>query len=265
MAGAAVTPDQERSVEYHRPSTTETSVGRASVIAGLALLLMTALAVFANFVVLDGLVTPGDATGTATAILGAEGTFRLGIASLFVVAVLDLTVAWALYTVFKPVNAGIALLSGWLRAVFAGIFVVAISQLTSVPQLLGATGTGFTTEQQSTQALLSIEAFYNVWDGALILVGLHLVLVGYLLYKSAAVQSYTSGYVPKVLGLLLALAGIGYVVDSFGRVLFAGYTFELAVFTFVGEVLLILWLLVYGRRIDPTEDSVDDESASVMT
>ncbi|ELZ79910.1 hypothetical protein C454_11938 [Haloferax gibbonsii ATCC 33959] len=265
MAGAAVTPDQERSVEYQRPSTTETSVGRASVIAGLALLLMTVLAVFANFVVLDGLVTRGDATGTATAILGAEGTFRLGIAALFAVAVLDLTVAWALYTVFKPVHAGVALLSGWFRAVFAGIFVVAISQLMSVPQLLGATGTGFTTEQQATQALLSIEAFYNIWDGALILVGLHLVLVGYLLYKSAAVQFYTSGYVPKVLGMLLILAGIGYVVDSFGRVLFAGYTFEVAAFTFVGEVLLILWLLIYGRRIRLDEDSVDDEPISVTT
>ena len=111
MAGAAVTPDQERSTEYHRPSTTETSVGRASVIAGLVLLVMTGLAVFANFVVLDGLITPGDATTTATAVLGAETTFRLGIASLFAVAVLDLIVAWALYTVFKPVHVGIALLS----------------------------------------------------------------------------------------------------------------------------------------------------------
>jgi hypothetical protein len=192
MAGAAVTPDQERSVEYRRPSTTETSVGRASVIAGLALLLMTPIAVFANLFVLDGLVTPGDATGTATAILSAEGTFRLGIASLFAVAILDRTVAWALYTVFKPVDADIALLSGWLRAVFAGIFVLAISQLMSVPQILGATGTGFTTEQQSTQALLSIEAFYNIRGGALILVGLHLMMVGYLLYKSAAVRSQST-------------------------------------------------------------------------
>ena len=262
MAGAAVTPDQERSTEYHRSSTTETSVGRASVIA---LLLMTVLAVFANFVVLDGLITPGDATTTATAVLGAETTFRLGTASLFAVAVLDLIVAWALYTVFKPVHVGIALLSAWFRAVFAGIFIVAISQLMSVPQLLGATGVGFTTEQQYTLALLSIEAFYNIWDGALILVGLHLVLVGYLLYKSEAVRSYPSGYVPKVLGLLLVLAGFGYVVDSFGRVLFAGYSFEVAVFTFVGEVLLILWLLVYGRRISPAEDGVDEESASVMS
>ncbi|WP_254544800.1 hypothetical protein [Halomarina pelagica] len=43
--------------------------------------------------------------------------------------------------------------------------------------------------------------------------------------------------------------------DSFGRVLFAGYTFEVAAFTFVGEVLLIIWLLVYGRRIRGDEES----------
>ena len=260
MVGAAVTPSPERSIDRHQSIIPDTSVGRASVIAGLALLMMTALAVFANFVVLDALVTPGDAAGTATAILNAENTFRLGVASLFAVAVLDLIVAWALYTVFKPVHAGIALLSGWFRAVFAGIFIVAISQLTSVPQLLRAPSTsGFTIEQQQAQALLSIESFYNVWDGALILVGLHLVLVGYLLYKSDAVQSYTSGYVPKVLGILLVVAGGGYVADSFGRVLFAGYTLEVALFTFVGEVLLILWLFAYGRRI-----RVDEESASVV-
>lgn len=234
-------------------------MGRASVIAGLAIVLMTGLAAFANFVVLDGLVTPGDAAQTATAILGAEGTFRLGVASLLVVAVLDLTVAWALYAVFRPVHGDVALLAGWFRAVFAGVFVVAISQLAGVLPLLhaGDSATAFTTEQYSAQALLGVEAFYDIWDGALILVGLHLVLLGYLVYRSSAVPSYRSGYVPKGLGVLLAVAGVGYVVDSFGRVLFAGYALDVAAFTFVGEVLPILWLFAYGRRV-----SVDGEPAS---
>ena len=65
-------------------------------------------------------------------------------------------------------------------------------------------------------------------------------------------------YLQGSLGVLLASAGSGYVVDSFGRVLFAGYSFDVAAFTFVGEVLLIIWLLIYGRQV-----SLDDEAASV--
>lgn len=227
------------------------SVRRGSVIAGLALLVMTPVAAFANFGVLEALVTPGDAARTASAILNAEGTFRFAIASLFVVAVLDLTVAWALFAVFEPVSRGIALLMAWFRVVFAGIFVVAISQLTGVLSILNTAGSGsaFSTEQHYGQALLGINAFYDIWDAALILVGLHLVLLGYLVYRSGTVPSYKSGYVPKVLGVLLAIAGVGYVVDSFGRVLVSGYSLEVAAFTFVGEVLLIFWLFIYGRRI----------------
>ncbi|MFC6993252.1 DUF4386 domain-containing protein [Haladaptatus sp. GCM10025707] len=209
-----------------------------------------------------GLITPGDATATATAILNAEGAFRLGIASLLTVAVLDLIVAWALYAVFRPVNRGVALLTAWFRMVFAGIFMVAIAQLTGVLSILNAGDVGavFTTEQQYAQALLGVNAFYEIWDAALILVGLHLVLLGYLMYQSSAVPSYKSGYIPKVLGVLLVIAGAGYVIDSFGRVLLANYSFEVAAFTFVGEVLLILWLLIYGRRIN-----LDEEPATIAT
>ena len=145
--------------------------------------------------------------------------------------------------------------------VFAGIFGVAVSQLTGVLSILNTAGSGsvFSTEQHYAQALLGIDAFYDIWDAALILVGLHLVLLGYLVYRSGTVPSYTSGYVPKVLGVLLAIAGVGYVIDSFGRVLVSGYSFEVAAFTFVGEVLLIFWLFIFGRRV-----SLDEESASVM-
>ena len=246
--------------EAYRPDTDEVPlanrpVRRGSVIAGVALLVMTPLAAFANFGVLAALVTPGDAAQTANAILNAEGTFRFAIASLFVVAVLDLTVAWALYAVFKPVNQGVALFMAWFRVVFAGIFMVAISQLTGVLSILttASSVSAFSTEQHYAQALLGITAFYDIWDAALILVGLHLVLLGYLVYRSGAVPSYKSGYVPKTLGVLLAIAGVGYVVDSFGRVLVSGYAFEVAAFTFVGEVLLIFWLLIYGRRIGLAE------------
>jgi len=58
-----------------------------------------------------------------------------------------------------------------------------------------------------------------------------------------------SSYVPTWLGILLVPAGLGYIIDSFGLILVRDYSFGVAAFTFVGEALLMLWLLVRGRRI----------------
>jgi hypothetical protein len=257
MAIEAIRAFEGHSTDREDVEITNKSVRGGSLIAGIALLVMTPLAAFANFVVLESLITPGNAAQTATDVLEAEGTFRLAIASLFVVAVLDLIVAWALYTVFKPVSRNIALLMAWLRIVFAGVFMVAISQLVGALSILKGADGVFSTEQHSVQALYGIDAFYDIWDAALILVGLHLVVLGYLVYKSGSLPSYTSGYVPTVLGVLLVIAGAGYVIDSFGRVLVAGYSFEVAAFTFVGEILLIFWLFIYGRRV-----GLDEETAA---
>ena len=61
------------------------SIRTASIVAGIALLLLAVLAAFANFVVVEGLVTPGDAVQTARDIAASEGLFGWGVASLFVV------------------------------------------------------------------------------------------------------------------------------------------------------------------------------------
>ena len=230
--------------------TANSQVHRASVIAGLGILLLAILAGISHFVVLENLVTHGDATQTANSIVNSENMFRLGIASLLLVAVLDVVVAWALFTVFEPVSRSVSLLAAWFRALYATIFVVAISQLIGVLHLLNTAEylTVYTTEQLHTQALLGITSFTDLWSAGLILFGVHLLLLGYL--------AYVSEYVPRLLGVLLVVAGLGYVIDSFGLVLSSAYTIELAAFTFIGEVALIFWLLIKGRRIEVDRTSV---------
>lgn len=80
---------------------------------------MSALAVVANLVALEGLVDPGDAARTAAAVMESEGVFRLAIVSLFGVIALDVVVAWGLYRVLSPVDRGVSLLAAGLRLVFA--------------------------------------------------------------------------------------------------------------------------------------------------
>jgi hypothetical protein len=76
----------------------------------------------------------------------------------------------------------------------------------------------------------------------LILFGVHLLLIGHLAHRS--------GFMPKIFGVLLVIAGLGYLVDGFGAVLVQDYAISIGQFTFVGEVALIFWLLISARRND---------------
>jgi Domain of unknown function (DUF4386) len=219
------------------------SIRGASLTAGVALLLMSAVAIFGKVVVVDGLVTEGNAARTASDIIATAGLFRLGIASLIVVIALDVVVAWALYRVFSPVNASLSMLAATMRLVYSAVFMVAIGQLLSVSRLLGddANRAVLGGDQVEVQAMQGMMAFYDIWYVGQLLFGLHLLLIGYLAYRS--------GYIPRVLGALLVIAGLGYAIDSFGAVLSQDSWTDISAFTFLGEFLLALWLVVRAGRI----------------
>lgn len=98
----------------------------------------------------------------------------------------------------------------------------------------------YSANQLDAETLMRIDAFHGIWNAGLIFFGIHLLL---------GLLAFRSGYVPRVLGVLLALAGLGYLVDSLGTFLSSGYSAEVAVFTGVGELLLMIWLLAKGRNI----------------
>ncbi len=215
----------------------------ASIIAGVGLLLMSALAGFGKFFALDGLVTTGDATRTARDIVGSEGTFRLGIVSLILVIALDVVIAWALYRVFRPVSTTISVLAAVLRLVYAGVFMVAIGELLRALRLLSddAYLGVFTADQLNAQALLSINAFTDLWYVSQFLFGLHLLVLGYLAYRS--------GYVPRFIAVLLGIAGLGYATDSLGATISQTDWTAISSVTFLGEFLLAVWLVARGLHL----------------
>ena len=102
------------------------TVRRAGVVAGVALLVMVPLAAFADFVVVKGMITPGDGPATAAEIVAREGTFRLGVLAWLLVVVLDVVVAWALYRVFRPVSPAVSMLAAVFRFVYAAVLLVAV-------------------------------------------------------------------------------------------------------------------------------------------
>jgi len=215
----------------------------AALVAGAGILLLAALAAFGRLVVVEGLVTDGDAARTARDIMSSEGTFRLGIASLYATAALDVLVAWALFQVFRPVHEGLSRLAAWFRLAYSAVFIAAISQLAGIPHLLNTKGVTavFTPQQVDAMALAKAETFNDIYMAALLLFGLHLLLLGYL--------TYSSRQMPRVLGVLLAVAGLGYAFDTMAHVLTMGSPIVVSTFTFLGEFLLAVWLVVRSRRL----------------
>jgi hypothetical protein len=215
------------------------SLRTASLTAGIALALMAVLAAFGVFGAVAALITPGDAAKTAQDISESQALFRQGIASLILVAVLDIVVAAALFTLFAPVNRSVSVMAAGFRVAYAAVYLVAIIQLVVALRLLG----------DPDVAMRAIDAYDTIWHVGLILFGVHLLLIGYLAYRS--------GYMAKVFGILLVIAGLGYAADGFGAVLVPGYALDIGRFTFVGELALIFWLLIKGSRKDFSRREAD--------
>jgi hypothetical protein len=219
----------------------------AAVLAGAGLLVLAALAAFGNFMVVERLVTEGDAARTAADITASSGLFGLGVCALYAVVLLDVLVAWWLLRFFEPVDSHLARLSAYLRVAYAAVYLVAISQLAGVPEILQGQARAFSTEQVQAQALDQTESFHDIWFAGLVLFGAHLATLGILMLRSRSM--------PRLLGALLVVAGAGYVWDTFYDVLRPDTTLTVSAVTFVGEFLLAIWLVAKAGRVDTTGDA----------
>ena len=219
-------------------------------IAGFGYLIIFITGIFANFFVLENLVVPGDAAATANNIIGNDFQFRIGILCFIIMVVFDVLLAWALYVILIPVNKNLSLLSGWLRLVNSTIFAIALYNLFSVLQILSGAEylNAFADGQLQAQAMLVLNTFNVTWLIGLVFFGLHLFVLGYLIIKS--------GYIPRTIGILLLVASIGYLIDSFANFLLPDYDKYKDIFLMivvipgiVGELSLTFWLLFKGAKI----------------
>ncbi len=202
--------------------------------ARIAGLLYLAVAIFSGFAAStrSSLIVAGDASATASRILASEGLFRLNIVSDLVGQVFHIFLALALYELLKSVNKNQAVMM-----VVLALIPVPIAMLNQLNQFaaLSLLGSGDASQvlfflNLQNQGVLIAQIFWGLW----------LFPLAYLVFKS--------GMLPRVLGILLAIAGLGYVVDSFGKFLLPGYGLTLSMFTFIGEVLFLLWLLIFGAK-----------------
>lgn len=225
---------------------TARSAQGAARIAGVGYLAIFVLAILANFFVLEPIGVRGDITATAAGIAANEPTYRMAVAAFFAVLIADVIVGWALFMVLKPAEPNFSLLVLLFRLAYTfGHIGVVLGLMTA----LGLATTPALTEAMGGQAqALAYQAFMGHALGfaiTLIFFGVHLVLLGVLIIRA--------GYMPRVIAWLLMLAGVAYVADGFGRILFGSYgafadmaTMLVILPSVIGEGALMVWLLVRG-------------------
>jgi hypothetical protein len=218
---------------------------QAALVAGFAYLLNPVS--YAEFSIYPKLIITGDTEQTAHNIVAHADLFLVAILCYLLSFIGDVVIAWSLYVLLAPVNRSLSLLMAWFQLVYAAIALAGIVNLVAVYQLLTNPDylTAFGSGPLRAQVLLSLHSFRYTWQMALVLFGIHLVLLGYLIFRS--------GYIPRILGILLIINGLGWMLDSLGPYLLPNANLGFTFITFFGEIFLMLWLLIRGWRInEPT-------------
>jgi hypothetical protein len=214
---------------------------QAALIAGFAYLLSPVTT--AEFSIMPKLVIPGNIEQTVQNIVAHGGLFVAAIVCYLVTFLEDVVIAWALYVLLAPVNRSLSLLTAWFRLVFAAIALFGWLNLVTVFRLLNTPEylTSFGSVQLHAQVNLLLNSFRYDWSMSLVIFGIHLVLLGYLIYRS--------GYIPRIIGILLVIDGLGWVIDSFQPYLYPNTHVGFLFITFFGELVFMLWLLIRGWKI----------------
>jgi|SRR5208282_699213 len=221
---------------------TETSPRLKARMAGACQLLEAITATFGQVIVLGRLVVSGNAAATAANILGHERLFWLGFASSLMGVAFHIAWALLIYVLLKPVNRSLSLL-----AAFFILVACAMQALTSLfylaPLLIlqgGSSLSAFTAEQLQSLALMFLNLNAYAFKIDLVFFGFWCILIGYVIFRST--------FLPRILGVLLAISGLGWVTYLYPPLAFHLGTFRVTA-SALGEIPLELWLIVMGVNV----------------
>ena len=145
----------------------------------------------------------------------------LSISGILIIIILDIIVALALYFLLRPVNKNLSLIMSACRIIYAVIFAIALYNISD------------------------LAVFNSIWNFGLLIFGIHIFFLGFLVYNSR--------YIPKWIAILLFIGSLGYITDTI--ITWLGYTFGIGMFTFFGEPLFALWLVIKGRKISSNDNN----------
>ena len=225
------------------------STKKAARVAGLLYFFSSLPAPFSLLYIPSAFMVMGDASATANKIRKSELLFRTGIVAELISATIFIFMGLAFYHLFKGVNKKHALLM--LTLVLVSVPISFINELNRVAALMLSNGAHISGALDQRQLDALVMAFLHLHRSGLLLAqifwGLWLFPFGVLVYRS--------GFLPRILGVLLIPAGFGYVAASFTSLLFPAYghfVFNIAaVHGRRGEGSTMLWLLIKGAKDQP--------------
>ena len=223
----------------------------AAKVAGVAGLLTFAIVVFGNYVLLNPLIVPRNATDTARNILAHQTQFRVALACFIAYGIGAIFLLTALYVVLAPVNRGLALAGALFRLVFAILWLIAPLNSLAALRLLGDATYLKVFEPDRLQALARVQlagSFDDYYVG-LPFFGMAATVCAYLWLKSQ--------YIPRGLSIFGVIASAWCVVCAFIFLIFPhfnkivnDYIFDSPMALF--ELVLSFWLLFKGlKSVEP--------------
>jgi hypothetical protein len=221
------------------------SINKTARMAGFLYLIYMVVEILADVFGRSPLIVFGDAAATASNIVAHEWQFRIGFVGDLLAGVLFFLAAWALYALLKPVNKNLALL--FLLLNLGGVAVRFAIDLNYVAALLLSSGTDtlkvFQADQLQALAMAFLYLQKNGYWASQIFFGAWLLPLGYLVYKS--------GFLPRILGIVMMVHFVGWTMTSLQFFLFPDYgviIYLTGALGFISEGGLTLWLLIMGAK-----------------
>jgi hypothetical protein len=217
-------------------------------LGGVLYLIIIVLGLFGEAFARDKLIVAGNAAATTENIRSFELLWRLGTAGNLVHLVCAVALTLIFYILLRVVSRDLALLLVFFDLISIGI--EAASKLSLVAGLFPLSNAeylkAFDPAQLQALAYLSIRQHGYGFGISLIFFGCACLIIGYLILKS--------GFLPKAIGVLMQIAGVCYLTNSFALILspeLASRIFPVILIpAFVGEASLCLWLIVKGVNVD---------------
>ena len=214
-------------------------------LSGLCYLAIIALGLWGELVVRGSLIVGGDAAATAQRIAASPMLWRSGLVGDLLMQALDLPIIVMLWRLLRPINEPLALIATGLNLVQTAVLVGnRVQLLVPIELLAGSAAVGLAPEQRDALVMLSVQLHAHGFGIGLIFFGFACVIRGVVLAQSRLV--------PRALAVMLTLAGVAYLVNSFALLLapsLAAWLFPAILLpSLVGELWFALWMVT--RRTD---------------
>jgi hypothetical protein len=211
---------------------------RGRILAVLYLLVIIG-GITAQAVIADSLVTSNDAQKTAASIVANKSLYRLAYTIFMLEMAAQVATTALFYDLLKPVDRGVARLSAIMGLIASGIKTMA--RVFFYAPLILLSGAAYLTAidpaQLAVLSLVSIKVNSQAAAIAVSFFGFEGALRGWLIYRS--------GFLPRFLGVISVISGLGWLTFLWPPLGSAAFTF-VAVFAIAGVVLTTGWLLVRG-------------------